>query len=91
MHWRLEDYGKAARALGRFNGAYLTRRGSMRPPNPTSNSSSAFLRPSASALGRPLPRTGPTRRRRVHAPRHAQPLNAPRPGRLVGVMNSAVP
>jgi hypothetical protein len=26
MRWRLEDYGKAARALGRFNGAYLSRR-----------------------------------------------------------------
>jgi hypothetical protein len=26
MRWRLEDYGTAARALGRFNGAYLTRR-----------------------------------------------------------------
>jgi hypothetical protein len=26
MRWRLEDYGTAARALGRFNGAYLTGR-----------------------------------------------------------------
>lgn len=26
MRWRLEDYGRAARALGRFNGAYLTGR-----------------------------------------------------------------
>ena len=26
MRWRLDDYGKAARALGRFNGAYLTGR-----------------------------------------------------------------
>jgi hypothetical protein len=26
IHWRLDDYAKAARALGRFNGAYLTER-----------------------------------------------------------------
>jgi hypothetical protein len=26
IRWRLDDYGKAARALGRFNGAYLTGR-----------------------------------------------------------------
>jgi hypothetical protein len=26
MRWRLDDYGQAARALGRFNGAYLTGR-----------------------------------------------------------------
>jgi hypothetical protein len=26
IRWRLDDYGKAARSLGRFNGAYLTER-----------------------------------------------------------------